>query len=213
MGWGETKDSGQDLIKRGIDLALCLAVLPFLLVIMAIVAVCIKLDTKGSVFFNDYRIGKDGKKFLCYKFRSMRIDADRVLEQYLSENSEAKAEWEEFQKLKGYDPRVTGVGKFIRSTSIDELPQLINVLLGDMSLVGPRPYLPREQKMIGKYLDTICRVRPGITGIWQVSGRNDVSFAGRLQMDAWYVENRSLGLDIACLCKTVKIVLLGKGAY
>ena len=213
MGLGEARDSGQDLAKRVIDLVLCVAALPFLLLVMAAVAVCIKLDSRGAVFFNDYRIGRDGREFLCYKFRSMRIDADRVLEKYLSENSEAKAEWEEFQKLKGYDPRVTAVGRFIRSSSLDELPQLINVLLGDMSLVGPRPYLPRERDKMGAYYDAICQVKPGITGIWQVSGRNDVNFAGRLEMDEWYVQNRSLWLDIKCLFKTVKIVLLGKGAY
>ncbi|MCF2602081.1 sugar transferase, partial [Anaerovibrio lipolyticus] len=166
-----------------------------------------------KVFFNDYRIGKSGRTFLCYKFRSMYTDSDRILQEYLEQDDEARQEWEEFQKLRGFDPRVTAVGRFIRKTSLDELPQVINVLLGDMSLVGPRPYLPREKDIIGDYLDIICQVQPGITGIWQVSGRSDVNFAGRLELDEWYVKNRSILIDIKCLLKTAQIVLFGKGAY
>ena len=213
MGFSELRNEKQDYVKRGLDLIICLSMLPLVLLIMALVAICIKVESPGKVFFNDYRIGKSGRTFLCYKFRSMYIDSDRILQEYLEQDDEARQEWEEFQKLRGYDPRVTAVGRFIRKTSLDELPQVINVLLGDMSLVGPRPYLPREKDIIGDYLDIICQVQPGITGIWQVSGRSDVNFAGRLELDEWYVKNRSILIDIKCLLKTAQIVLLGKGAY
>lgn len=213
MGFSELGNENQDYVKRGFDLLICIPMLPLVLLIMALVAICIKLESPGKVFFNDYRIGKSGRTFLCYKFRSMYIDSDRILQEYLEQNDIARKEWNEFQKLRGYDPRVTAVGRFIRKTSLDELPQVINVLLGDMSLVGPRPYLPREKNMIGDYLDIICQVQPGITGIWQVSGRSDVNFAGRLEFDEWYVNNHSIWVDIKCLLKTARIVLFSKGAY
>ena len=214
MGFSELENENQDYVKRGLDLIICLSMLPLVLLIMALVAICIKVESPGNkVFFNDYRIGKSGRTFLCYKFRSMYIDSDRILQEYLEQNDIARKEWEEFQKLRGYDPRVTAVGRFIRKTSLDELPQVINVLLGDMSLVGPRPYLPREKNMIGDYLDIICQVQPGITGIWQVSGRSDVNFAGRLELDEWYVNNHSIWVDIKCLLKTARIVLFSRGAY
>lgn len=213
MGFSELGNEKQDYVKRGLDLIICLSMLPLVLLIMALVAICIKVESPGKVFFNDYRIGKSGRTFLCYKFRSMYIDSDRILQEYLEQDDEARQEWEEFQKLRGFDPRVTAVGRFIRKTSLDELPQVINVLLGDMSLVGPRPYLPREMDKIGDYLDIICQVQPGITGIWQVSGRSDVNFAGRLELDEWYVKNRSILVDIKCLLKTAQIVLFSKGAY
>ena len=213
MGFSELENENRDYVKRGLDLIICLSMLPLVLLIMALVAICIKAESPGKVFFNDYRIGKSGKTFLCYKFRSMYIDSDKILQEYLEQNDIARKEWNEFQKLRGYDPRVTAVGRFIRKTSLDELPQVINVLLGDMSLVGPRPYLPREKNMIGDYLDIICQVQPGITGIWQVSGRSDVNFAGRLELDEWYVNNHSIWVDIKCLLKTAQIVLFSKGAY
>ena len=213
MGFSELGNENQDYVKRGLDLIICLSMLPLVLLIMALVAICIKVESPGKVFFNDYRIGKSGRTFLCYKFRSMYIDSDRILQEYLEQNDIARKEWNEFQKLRGYDPRVTAVGRFIRKISLDELPQVINVLLGDMSLVGPRPYLPREKNMIGEYLDIICQVQPGITGIWQVSGRSDVNFAGRLELDEWYVNNHSIWVDIKCLLKTARIVLFSKGAY
>ena len=206
MGLSELGNEKQDYVKRGLDLIICVSMLPLVLLIMALVAICIKVESPGKVFFNDYRIGKSGRTFLCYKFRSMYIDSDRILQEYLEQNDTA-------QKLRGYDPRVTAVGRFIRKTSLDELPQVINVLLGDMSLVGPRPYLPREKNMIGDYLDIICQVQPGITGIWQVSGRSDVNFAGRLELDEWYVNNHSIWVDIKCLLKTAQIVFFSKGAY
>ena len=188
---------------------LCVPILPILLVI----AVCIKLDSKGNAFFNGQRIGKHGKTFTCYKFRSMYLNAGEILEKYLADNPAARAEWNTFAKLRDYDPRVTKVGRWIRKYSLDELPQILNVIKGDMSLVGPRPYLPREKEDIGEYLSTITLTVPGITGFWQTSGRNDVSFAGRVAMDTWYVRNWSIWLDLMYLFKTAKIVITGKGAY
>ncbi|GAA0203534.1 undecaprenyl-phosphate galactose phosphotransferase WbaP [Selenomonas dianae] len=188
---------------------LCIPILPILLVI----AICIKIDSKGPAFFNGQRIGKNGKTFTCYKFRSMYTNAGEIMREYLAEHPAAQEEWNTFAKLRDYDPRVTKLGRWIRKYSLDELPQILNVIKGDMSLVGPRPYLPRERDDIGEYLSTITLTVPGITGFWQTSGRNDVSFAGRVAMDTWYVRNWSIWLDLMYLFKTAKIVFTGKGAY
>ncbi len=201
------------LFKRLFDTVvgglLCVPIFP----ILFIIAVCIKLDSKGDAFFNGQRIGQHGKTFTCYKFRSMYINASDILEEYLASHPAAQTEWNTFAKLRDYDPRVTKVGRWIRKYSLDELPQILNVIKGDMSLVGPRPYLPREREDIGEYLSTITLTVPGITGFWQTSGRNDVSFAGRVAMDTWYVRNWSIWLDLMYLFKTAKIVFTGKGAY
>ena len=201
------------LFKRFFDIVvgglLCIPILPVLLIL----AIWIKLDSRGDVFFNAERIGKRGEIFTCYKFRSMYLNASEILEKYLADNPSAREEWDTFAKLRDYDPRVTNVGKWIRKYSLDELPQILNVIKGDMSLVGPRPYLPREKGDIGEYLSTITLTVPGITGFWQTSGRNDVSFAGRVAMDTWYVRNWSIWLDLMYLFKTAKIVFTGKGAY
>lgn len=201
------------LFKRFFDIVMgslvCIPIIP----VIFIIAICIKADSKGAAFFNAERIGKKGEIFTCYKFRSMYLDAQNILEEYLAENPVAKEEWDTYAKLRDYDPRVTKVGKWIRKYSLDELPQILNVIKGDMSLVGPRPYLPREKEDIGEYLSTITLTVPGITGFWQTSGRNDVSFAGRVAMDTWYVRNWSLWLDLMYLFKTAKIVFTGKGAY
>ena len=201
------------LFKRVFDTVvgglLCIPILPVILII----AFCIKIDSKGNAFFNAERIGKNGEIFTCYKFRSMYLDSQKILEEYLAAHPTAQEEWDTFAKLRDYDPRVTKVGRWIRKYSLDELPQILNVIKGDMSLVGPRPYLPREREDIGEYLSTITLTVPGITGFWQTSGRNDVSFAGRVAMDTWYVRNWSIWLDLMYLFKTAKIVLTGKGAY
>lgn len=175
------------------------------------IAYRIKQDSPGNAMYNAERIGKDGKLFKCYKFRSMYTNGDEILEKYLEENPDKKVEWETYHKLDD-DPRVTPIGKFIRKTSIDELPQLLNVLEGSMSLVGPRPYLPREAKEMGEALKTIVLVKPGITGHWQVNGRSNVDFVNRLKMDCWYVHNRAFWMDIMLLFKTVGVVLNKKGA-
>ncbi|WP_456401535.1 undecaprenyl-phosphate galactose phosphotransferase WbaP [Persephonella sp.] len=199
--------------KRFFDLVLSILLLPFLLIIILIISILIKLDSKGEVFFVQERLGKDGKIFKCIKFRSMYKNSDEILKKYLEENPEAKEEWEKFKKLKGHDPRVTRVGKILRKTSLDELPQIFNVLKGDMSLVGPRPYLPREIEDMGDYADVILMTLPGITGLWQVSGRNELEFEDRLKLDTWYVLNWSLWLDVVILFKTIKVVLKREGAY
>ena len=166
---------------------------------------------KGSIIYTQNRIGKNGKIFKMYKFRSMIEGADEILDEYLAKNDEAREEYRINKKLKD-DPRITKIGKFIRKTSIDEFPQFINVLKGEMSLVGPRPYLEREKEDIGRYYHYVTAVKPGITGLWQVSGRNGVSFKERLKLDKEYYEKRKIGMDIIILMKTFFKVFNKEGA-
>lgn len=180
--------------------------------VMIVISLLIYIDSPGPVIFSHYRVGREGKLFPCYKFRTMVVDAQRVLENYLTENEAARKEWEQDFKLRD-DPRITKVGKFLRKTSLDELPQFLNVLKGEMSLVGPRPIIQKEIVRYGDYINDYYLVRPGITGIWQVSGRNDIDYPQRVKMDSWYTRNWSLWIDIVILIKTVKIVLGQKGAY
>ena len=170
-----------------------------------------KVKDDGPIFFVQERIGKDGKIFKMYKYRSMVVGADEKLEKYLAENPAANAEYRIFKKLKD-DPRITKVGNFLRKTSLDEFPQFINVLKGDMSLVGPRPYLPREQEDMGDYYKYIVTNRPGVTGFWQVAGRNDVTFKDRLIMDIDYYRRGNLLLDIKLIFKTAEKVIKKEGA-
>ncbi len=200
-------------IKRCFDLTFAIILMPIILPVIAIIGIMIKLDSKGPVFFIQERFGQYNKRFKCIKFRTMYNDSDKILFKYLETNPEAKKEWEKYKKLKGYDPRVTKMGKFLRKTSLDELPQIFNIILGDMSFVGPRPYMPREEKDMGEYKEYILLTKPGITGLWQVSGRNELTFKDRLKIDTWYVLNWSLWLDIVILIKTVKVVLRNEGAY
>lgn len=199
-------------IKRTIDIIGAvvgiIALIP--LTIGTFIANLISKD-KGPVFYTQNRIGKDGKTFKMYKFRSMVVGADDILQEYLDSNPEAKEEYRINKKLKD-DPRVTKVGKFIRKTSIDEFPQFINVLKGEMSLVGPRPYLPKEIKDMGEYYQYVIKLRPGITGLWQISGRNDVSFQQRLELDKEYLEKRSIFMDLKILIKTILKVFKKEGA-
>ncbi len=205
--------SSKWFIKRGVDLVLTTLLLLLLWPLLLVLTVWIRMDSPGPALHIAARIGKNGKLFRCYKFRSMYVGADQLLEDYLEDRPEEKKEWEEFAKLRHYDPRVTKAGRWLRKYSLDELPQIFNVLEGTMSLVGPRPYLPREKEAIGDFLPVICRTLPGITGLWQVSGRNEIKFAGRLELDAKYVKNWSLKQDMALLLKTVGAVLGKKGAY
>lgn len=201
------------IIKRIFDLILGVIALILVSPILIVVSIWIKLDSKGPIFFNAERIGKDGKLFKCYKFRSMHMNSDKLLGKYLNENPDLKEEWKRFQKLKGNDVRVTNAGRFIRKYSLDELPQIFNVFKGEMSLVGPRPYLPREKEMMGKYYNIIITTVPGITGYWQVNGRSNVEFKGRLLMDNWYIRNWSVWIDLVLLLKTIKTVFFKSGAY
>lgn len=201
------------MFKRIFDLLIGIPILIAILPVLAILGIVIKMDSPGPVLHIAKRLGKDGQEFLCYKFRTMYVNSDELLKKYFATHTEAKKEWNRFAKLKNYDPRVTPVGKWLRKFSLDELPQIINVLTGEMSLVGPRPYLPREKEKIGYFGYTIFQTVPGITGLWQVSGRNEIDFNGRLRLDEWYVRNWSLWYDIVMLMKTVKVVFAGKGAY
>lgn len=180
--------------------------------VLAAIALLIKLDSRGPAFYGHWRIGAGGKHFRCWKFRTMRPNAEQVLEKYFRENPQLRAEWEQNQKLHD-DPRVTRVGRFLRKTSLDELPQLWNVLRGEMSLAGPRPIVDVEVPKYGEVYELYKRIRPGITGIWQVSGRSETSYPERVAMDSHYVRNWSFWLDLIILARTIKIVVLGRGAY
>jgi undecaprenyl-phosphate galactose phosphotransferase len=189
-------------------LSLILIFSPLLILLYLIVY----FSTNGHPLFKHRRIGLNGKKFNVYKFRTMYIDADKKLEELLEENEESRIEWENDFKLKD-DPRITKIGTFLRKTSLDELPQLINVLQGKMSLIGPRPIIDQEIVKYGEYFDYFTAVKPGITGLWQVSGRNDIDYDERVQLDVWYVRNWSINLDIQILLKTVLVVIGRKGSY
>lgn len=180
--------------------------------ILLFIAVWIYKDSPGPVIFKHIRIGKDGKPFPCYKFRSMCVDAKERLAELLANDQEARAEWEKDFKLKN-DPRITKSGAFLRKTSLDELPQIFNVLKGEMSLVGPRPIIHEELERYGEYVDDYLMVKPGITGMWQVSGRSDIEYDERVLLDSWYVRNWSVWLDVVMLFKTFKVVACKKGAY
>ena len=194
-------------IKRTIDIIVSLIGLIFLLPIMLIIKVCYVFtgDFK-PILFTQNRIGLNGKEFKFYKFRSMVPNADEELVRILKENKELEEEYRINKKLKD-DPRITKVGKFIRRTSIDELPQLLNILKGDMSLIGNRPYLPREKEDMGLFFKQITKTKPGLTGYWQVSGRSNLTFDDRLRLETWYSNNNNLGLDTKIFFKTFKIVV------
>ena len=203
----------QNIIKREIGIIFSSLGLSLSVPVMFGIAIAVKLSSPGPIFFVDRRLGKEGKQFNCLKFRTMFVNSDEILEEYLENNPSARKEWEEYAKLKSSDPRVTRIGRFLRRHSLDELPQLLNLLKGEMSLVGPRPYLPEELDKMGRYADIILNITPGITGLWQVSGRNELTFEDRLEMDAWYITNRSLGLDIMLFLKTFQVIVEGKSAY
>ena len=200
------------LFKRIFDVTATVIGGILILPVALIVAILIYLDSPGPIVFGHKRVGQGGKEFPCYKFRSMVPNAQEALEIYLKENPEAREEWERDFKLKD-DPRVTKIGKFLRKTSLDELPQLWNVLIGDMSLVGPRPIVRAEVEKYGEYINDFYLVPPGITGVWQVSGRSDTTYEERVLMDSWYVHNWSVWIDIVYLVKTVFAVIKSKGAY
>ncbi|MCI8497895.1 MAG: sugar transferase [Bacilli bacterium] len=199
------------IVKRAADIVLSGIGLILVAPILLIVAVLIKLDSKGPVFLDQKRIGKDGKMFRIYKFRSMVDHAEDVLMELMENDPAIKEEYITKKKLEN-DPRVTKIGKFIRKTSIDELPQLINIFLGDMSLVGPRPYLAMEIEDMGLTYFTIIKMTPGLTGPWQVAGRSNIGFRERCAIDCRYYKERSLKDDFKIILKTFKVVLGRKGA-
>ena len=200
------------IFKRIFDLILTIVGGILISPILLIIAIRVCIDNRGKIIFTHWRVGKNGKMFPCYKFQTMIPMSEEDLKKYLEKNSEAKREWEESFKLTN-DPRVTKLGAWLRKTSLDELPQLWNVIRGDMSLVGPRPIVKAEIEKYGENIREYYMVLPGITGMWQVSGRSDTTYGERVEMDTWYVRNWSVWIDIMYLFKTVKAVLTGKGAY
>ncbi|WP_246027853.1 sugar transferase [Paenibacillus xylaniclasticus] len=198
-----------EVVKRGIDIIGALIGLFILSPLFVLVAILIKLENpRGSVFFYQTRIGKDEKPFRMYKFRSMVTDAEKQLESLLVHNEIKGAMF----KMKR-DPRVTRVGRFIRKTSIDELPQLVNVIKGDMSLVGPRPPLVREVEAYNAYHKQRLSVTPGCTGLWQVCGRNELSFEQMVELDLMYISRRSLWLDFRIILKTIRVMIIPNSSY
>jgi Undecaprenyl-phosphate galactose phosphotransferase WbaP len=199
-------------VKRISDLLIViiggLVILPFLLLI----ALIIKITSPGPVLYKHNRLGLGGVEFFTYKFRTMVIDADKRLKKILETNESARKEWDQAQKLKN-DPRTTAFGKFLRKTSLDEFPQLINVLKGEMSLVGPRPIVSEEIEKYGEDFERIFSVKPGISGLWQVSGRSETNYADRVSFDTYYLQNWSVWVDLWVLYKTVSVVVTGRGAY
>lgn len=186
----------------------CILLIP-VTIIIKLVSIC--SGDFHSIFYSQNRIGKNGKEFKLYKFRSMVPDADEILFRTLELDKIAAEEYKKNKKLKK-DPRITKIGRVIRKLSIDELPQLINVLKGDMSLIGNRPYLPREKVDMGDYYDDIIKTKPGITGYWQVNGRSNTSFDERMTLESYYSNHNSLLLDVKVFFKTFAVVLFGKGA-
>lgn len=202
---------GPQLLKHGFDILGASFLLAALSPLFAYLVWRIR-QTGGAAIYGHRRVGKHGKPFQCYKFRTMVPNAEAILKDLLASDPVARAEWARDFKLKN-DPRVTAIGAFLRKTSLDELPQLWNVLKGEMSLVGPRPVVQAELERYGDQLDYYLETRPGITGLWQISGRNDIDYCDRVNLDAWYVKNWSLWYDFVILAKTVRVVLRGKGAY
>jgi undecaprenyl-phosphate galactose phosphotransferase len=202
---------GMLMLKRLFDLAASALIVLALWWLYLYIYVRVRATGSPAIFGHE-RIGRGGKKFMCYKFRTMVPDAERVLRDLLATNLDAAAEWEQNFKLRN-DPRITRIGAFLRRTSLDELPQIWNVIRGDMSLVGPRPIVEAELERYGDGALLYLHTRPGITGIWQVSGRNDTSYAERVSLDTWYVRNWSLWYDMVVLLKTIKIVFRREGAY
>ena len=199
-------------LKRLIDIAAIVLTLPLVLPIMILLGILTKLTSKGPIFYGHKRIGKNGKEIKCWKFRSMCVNSQEILEEILATDPVRRAEWEKDRKFID-DPRVTKFGKILRKTSLDELPQLFNILFGQMSLVGPRPVTEPELIKYGEYKDYVLSVSPGLTGMWQVSGRSDTGYEERITYDTYYIQNWSIWLDIWILIKTVWVVLVGKGAY
>lgn len=194
--------------KRITDIVLGCVGLIILLPVFLIIGICIKIDSKGPVIFAHKRIGKNGKEFNMYKFRSMYENAEEMIENF---NEEQKREWQENFKLEN-DPRITKVGKFLRKTSLDELPQIVNIIKGDLSIVGPRPIVDEELEKYGENKEKFLSITPGLTGYWQANGRSNTTYEERMQMELYYIDNQSLLLDIKIFFKTIVSVLKKEGA-
>ncbi len=197
--------------RRVLDPAVAAMLLVVLLPVLLIITLLVKQDG-GPAFFGHVRIGRRGREFRCWKFRTMGTDADRVLNDLLARDPAAKAEWDKDFKLR-HDPRVTWIGRILRATSLDELPQLVNVVRGEMGLIGPRPIVAAEIPRYGRHIIAYMSCVPGITGLWQVSGRNDVSYRSRVLLDREYAVNQSPLLDLQIVARTILVVFAGRGAY
>jgi len=199
-------------LSRGMDLLIAALALAFFAPLMLILASVIRLGDGGPALYRQARVGRGGRLFYCLKLRTMVMDSSERLELLLKNNADARQEWDRDHKLRN-DPRVTKLGVFLRKSSLDELPQLFNVIRGEMSVVGPRPIVPAEITRDGRRFRFYCEVRPGITGLWQVSGRNNVSYRRRVAMDTLYVRSKSFKLELMVLLKTIPAVLLRRGSY
>jgi len=213
-GLGQRRIRPLATLKRSGDIVFALAMLSLGSPVLISVALLVKLTSPGPVFFVQKRIGRRFQRFGCIKFRTMEPDADRRLQELLDSCPQLRAEFEQDHKLRR-DPRITPIGQFLRLTSLDELPQFWNILRGEMSVVGPRPIVEQEIPRYGPAMEQVLSVRPGLTGLWQVSGRNNVSYQRRVLLDLTYVNRRSLGLDLRILWRTISVVLFpaNKGAY
>lgn len=200
------------ILKRCIDIFIILLACPILIPLFLILMILVKCTSKGPIFYGHKRVGKNGKEFKCWKFRTMVYNSQEILEQILATDSVRAAEWEAERKFKD-DPRITKFGKFLRKTSLDELPQFINILVGQMSLVGPRPVTKPELEKYENHKNFVLSVLPGLTGMWQVNGRSETSYEERIYFDTFYIQNWSIWLDLWILIKTIYVVIKGKGAY
>jgi exopolysaccharide production protein ExoY len=197
--------------KRSVDIAAALFFFIAFGWVFVLIGLCVAISSGAPVFYSQPRYGKDGKIFRFWKFRSMTANSAQVLEEHLKKNPEARRQWDEYQKLEN-DPRITPFGKFIRKTSLDELPQFWNVLIGEMSLIGPRPCMLEQKSLYGHDWSHYCAVRPGITGLWQVSGRNQLTYNARVALDVRYVETLSVVKDVDIFIKTIWVVAVGHGS-
>ncbi len=198
------------ILKNIFDKLVAILIMPIFIPIHIVISILIKVDSKGSILFKQPRLGKDNSTFLCYKYRTMYENSDTILEEYLLKNPDEIDYYSKYHKYKN-DPRVTKIGSLLRSTSLDELPQILNILKGEMSLVGPRPYMLNEAEKLGEDRDLILKVKPGITGLWQVNGRNNLTFKQRNELEVWYIKNWLFWDDFIILIKTIKVVILKVG--
>lgn len=206
------KSRSRKYIKYVIDIILLVSIFPVALIVFTFIIFLMKKEeSDAKIFFIQKRLGKDGRIFKCYKFRTMYDKSEQKLQSYLNAHPEEIEYYSTYHKYKN-DPRITKIGAFLRKTSLDELPQIFNVLKNEMSFIGPRPYMLNECQKMGRMKDIVLDVKPGISGLWQVSGRSDLDFLKRVELDTWYVRNWSIWLDVVIILKTIKVVLLRKGA-
>ena len=209
---GDHLGKHEQILKRAFDIVFAATFLIVSFPMLILLSIALQIDSPGRLFFVQQRVGQRGRMFNCYKFRTMHEDAERLLDELLASSPEAKREWDLDHKLRN-DPRVSRLGGIIRKLSLDELPQLLNILSGEMSVVGPRPIVRAEILKYGSFFSDYCAVKPGLTGLWQVNGRNDVSYDERVQLDCEYRRRASFLFDMTIVLKTVPAVLGAKGSY